>query len=175
VSNVKLMILLGFVLMFAAGMTVGRSPALKEPPPLKGHEHSWLSNQLHLSSQQEAQMKTIWSDSSITRPDIPKLCREADHERDQSIRNLLTPQEREKYDQIQREHDATIAAIFSEKNQAMRDAEDKTRLILSEEQRKKYDEILKAHGHHGPPARRRPRPNSTTGPQTAPVQHEIAQ
>jgi len=168
VSNLKLVILLGFVLIFAAGITVGRSPALKDQPQLKGpgHEHSWLSNQLHLSSQQEAQMKSIWSDPSITRPDIPKLCREADHQRDEAIRDMLTPDERAKYEQIQREHDATIAAVFAEKSQAMRDAEDKTRLMLSEEQRKKYDEILKAHGHHGPPVRRRARGN---GPAQAPA------
>jgi hypothetical protein len=181
-SNLKLVILLGFVLIFAAGITVGRSPSLKEQPQTKGHEHSWLSNQLHLSSPQEAQMKTIWSDPSITRPDLPKLCREADHQRDEAIRNMLTPDERAKYDQIQRDHDATIAAIFGEKSQAMRDAEEKTRMILSDEQRKKYDEILKAHGHHGPPVRRRtrgngpaPAPAPAAAPQTTTSHRESAQ
>lgn len=168
-SNLKLVILLGFVFMFVAGLAVGRAPKT-EPQKDKDHGKSWLGNELHLTPDQQKQMKAIWSSPEVTRPDIGKLCRDTDRQRDQAVLKLLTPEERQQFDQIKKDHDAKIAALFAEREQAMRDAEEKTRQMLTDEQRKKYEEILKAHGHHfGPqhPVHHHTRP--TTGPSAGPV------
>ncbi|HEX4793778.1 MAG TPA: hypothetical protein VH370_08305 [Humisphaera sp.] len=170
-SNLKLAIVLGFALMFIAGLAVGRSPAdNRETPAMSPQrpQHSWLGNQLHLSAEQEKQMKAIWSSTAVTRPDLPKQFHECDKDRDQAILDLLTPEQRQQFDRIQLDHKDRVEQLNSERSQSMRDAEDQTRQILSEDQRKKYDDILKAHGHHGPPrnamVHRRARGGSETEP-----------
>jgi hypothetical protein len=165
-SNLKLAIVLGFTFMFIAGLAVGRSPggipSLRAPKAEA--QRSWLGNELRLTAPQQEQMKTIWSNPAITRPDLPKQFHDCDHQRDEAIQNLLSPEQKLQFEQIKRDHDAKVAALTADRNQAMRDAEDETRLMLSEDQRKKYDEILKAHGHHflqrRPPVRRGGRPEA---------------
>jgi Spy/CpxP family protein refolding chaperone len=160
VNHLKLLILVGFLLTFMAGLTVGR---LHPFVAAKSTENRpWLSQQLNLSTEQQRQMKQIWSDAALFPPDIPRKFHEVDHQRDEAVRALMSDPQRARIEQITREHDAKIASLQAERDRANREAEDRSRQILTDEQRKKFDEILKAHGHRrgNPMMRFRGRPST---------------
>jgi hypothetical protein len=142
-KELKLAILFGFGLMFFAGLTVGRWNKAAAP----AHENRpWLSQQLNLSKLQEQQMKKIWSEAASAQSAARQL-HDADRQRDEAVRSMLSDDQRAQLESIIQEHDARIGTVQKDREKAIRDAEDRTRTILSDEQRKKFDEISKAHGH----------------------------
>jgi hypothetical protein len=139
----KLAILFGFGLMFLAGLTVGRWNKAATP----SHEtRPWLSQQLNLSKVQEQQMKKIWSEAASVQSGARQM-HDADRQRDEAIRAMLSDDQKAQLELIVKEHDARVTAVQTEREKAIRDAEDRTRNILSDEQRKKFEEISKAHSH----------------------------
>ena len=142
-TSLKLAIVIGFSLMFAAGLTIGRS----HQPALAPHQNrSWLSGQLNLTSSQEQQMRQIWSDAAAAQGDNRQV-RELDRQRDRAIRAILTPEQRSQLDQINHDHDADVAALNAQRDRIVQEANAKTREILNDQQRVKFDEIENDHGH----------------------------
>lgn len=150
-TSLKLAIVIGFSLMFAAGLTIGRS---HQPALSPRTNRSWLSSQLNLTPSQEQQMRQIWSEAATAQADNRQY-RELDRQRSESIRALLTPEQRSQLDQINRDHDAQVAALNAQRDHIVQEANAKTREILDDQQRLKFDEIENAHGHHrGMPMKR---------------------
>jgi hypothetical protein len=168
VTSLKLAIVIGFSLMFAAGLTIGRS----HQPALAPHQdRSWLSAQLNLAPSQEQQMRQIWSETAAAQRDNRQY-RELDHQRDQAIRAMLTPRQRSQLDQIIHDHDARVAALNAQRDRIVQEANAKTRDILNDQQRLKFDEIESAHGHRrGIPMKRfRQHSAGSSRPGTRPAQ-----
>lgn len=167
-TSLKLAIVIGFSLMFAAGLTIGRS----HQPALAPHQNrSWLSAQLNLTPSQEQQMRQIWSDAAAAQGDNRQY-RELDRQRDQAIRAMLTSEQRSQLDQINHDHDADVAALNGQRDRIVQEANSKTREILNDQQRLKFDEIESAHGHRRGLPMKRFRQHSTGSslPGTRPAQ-----
>jgi Spy/CpxP family protein refolding chaperone len=164
VNRLKTAIVLGFTLMFIAGMAIGE---FRKPAPRRSSSRSWLSDQLELTSEQQQRMRDIWSAAAESAP--RSRFREIDRQRDTAIDQLLSDEQKRTYAGILHDHDAQVAALRALHDQAVRDAEEKTRAILTTPQRQKFDEITRQHGHRFPApinmARRRPPSNPTTRPQ----------
>jgi Spy/CpxP family protein refolding chaperone len=166
----KLVVILGFLVSFAAGLWVGWRVVSPLHPARAGHASAeqgkgvppatqssgprgprdprgWLTEVLKLTPEQQAQMHDIWDDPARQgrreQDERRQLLRKA---RDESVTKLLT--ETGKKDEFDR-----INADFAKGNQAL-DAEwrgrfvaavERTKAILTDEQRKKYEEIMSRH------------------------------
>jgi Spy/CpxP family protein refolding chaperone len=164
--RLKLVMLLGFALMFVAGLAVGRSrkivPAAKPPDTQPA---SIIGKELNLTPEQREQMKKIWE--PVGHHPEPAEYKDADRQRDESIRALMSEDQRAQYELIIHDHDTKIAALRAEHETAMRTAEAESRAILTEAQQKTFDQMIKEHGHrHGPPGMHRG--GKRNGPETAP-------
>jgi hypothetical protein len=160
-NKTSVTILLGFLVMFAAGAVVGmvqHHGFFRPPPP---GDRSWLGDQLQLSEAQKQQMQQIWSDVMPHNHDNHDQGMDKRHilqkQRNDAIRALLTPQQQKQFDQIEDKYEADTADLQKERGKAVQEAIAKTKLILNDTQRAKYEEILKRrevdhqgweNGHH---------------------------
>jgi hypothetical protein len=152
VNRLKLAILLGFVIVFAAGLTVGRSRPVPAPAAAPPDEFPNFKLKLGLMPAQEQRMQKIWRDARNQSDQLAQGFREFDRMRDESVTSLLTPEQKQKYDDIQRKREAQVSALRSEIFKIMEGAQKETESILTPEQLPKFKEIVKQHGRrHGPP------------------------
>jgi Spy/CpxP family protein refolding chaperone len=181
VNRLKVAILLGFAMVFAAGLTVGRShtaPAPTVAPPPE--EFPNFKSKLDLTADQEKRMQKIWRDARTQTDQLAQGFHEFDRMRDESVDAILTPEQKLKYDEIQHKRDAQVQSLRADIKKIMQDAQKETESILTPEQLPKFKEIVKQHDrHHGPPPmfmggpphhHGRPGPDSRPGegPTTAP-------
>src|SRR5262249_38319512 len=74
---------------------------------------------------------------------------ELDKKRDQAIRDLLTPEQLSRYEEISQEYQKGYEALAAERHKAFDDAKEATRKILTPKQRAKYDEMMTRHAAGG--------------------------
>jgi Spy/CpxP family protein refolding chaperone len=160
--RLKLMFIPTVVLIFAAGMVVGRIstrvPALSETSttrpttmPADHRSPSWLHDQLGLNAEQRQQMDAIWTDVRQKTGGGFDQRRKLDRERDQALVSLLTPEQKMQYDAIQKANKAKRDELDKERDQLMAQANEKSRALLNDEQKKKWDELTKEmREHRGP-------------------------
>lgn len=149
-NRLKLIIVLGFAIMFVAGLAVGRSRPgshVPKPPGLLPN----FRDQLGLTPVQEQQMGQIWRDARTHADALSQHFREYDRQRDEGIAKLLSPEQKQRDEQIMRERDARVAALRQEIAKTFHDAENSTRPLLTPQQLKIFDDMVKDHHHHGPP------------------------
>jgi uncharacterized membrane protein len=143
-NKTSVTILLGFLLMFAAGAVVGMVKTHGVFPPPPPHDRSWLGDQLQLSDEQKQQMQQIWADAvPHNRDQAMEKRRALQKQRDDAVRALLTPAQQTKFDKIVEQYEAAQADLQKERGKAVQEAIAKTKLILNDQQRAKYEEILK--------------------------------
>ncbi|HZK80406.1 MAG TPA: Spy/CpxP family protein refolding chaperone, partial [Humisphaera sp.] len=141
-----------------------------------------FKSKLGLTEIQEKQMQKIWRDARSRSDQLAQGFHEFDRLRDDSVTELLTPEQKQKYDEIQRKRDAQVSALHGEISKIMENAHKETEAILTPEQLPKFKEIVKQHSRrHGPPLpmrmggpphhHGRPGPDSRPGdgPTTAPA------
>ena len=182
----KFIVILGFVLSFAAGMVIGTrsrgpldtaAPANTDtrPPtttPSKSHGRGgWLSQELGLSADQRKQLDAIWSaTASRGRDDHDDRRREFRRERDAAIADLVPSARLGEYDQIINTYNDRVTALEQESRDAWQDAVERTKAILTSEQRTKYEDLLKRHKWGPGPSRdRQPSRRSETAPAATPA------
>lgn len=151
-NKTSVTILLGFVLMFAAGAVVGMVKSkgvFPHPPP---HDRSWLADQLQLTEEQKQQMQQIWAEAMPrNRDQAMEQRRQLQKQRDDAIRRLLTPAQLQQFEKITQQYEAASTDLQKQREKAVEEAIAKTKLILNDQQRAKYEDILKHHqGDHGP-------------------------
>jgi Spy/CpxP family protein refolding chaperone len=156
--RLKLMFIPMVVLIFAAGLVVGRItnrvPAVtKAPetrPTTRPHGPSALHDQLGLNAEQRQQMDAIWTDVWKNGNSFDRR-RQLDRERDQAIQALLTPEQKTQYDAIQEANRAKRSELDKEREKLIAEANEKSRALLTDEQKKKWDELTKEmREHRGP-------------------------
>src|SRR5687767_3855756 len=104
----KLVVIIGFCVAFAAGLTVGLSrhrqqvepdqPATTAPTTRHGHRgSSFLATELNLTPQQQEQLKEIWSRMARGgRSEHEQRRQELRDKRDADIESIIRPEDKEK-------------------------------------------------------------------------------
>ncbi len=149
-TKVKATLLFAFVLALGAGAVLGFAAARRvDPPaptatkPAESQRGSWLSDQLKLSPEQGDQIRAIWQKAMAEQGRANSERRRAlERERDAALLSLLTTEQREEYDRLEKQYEAQIAELGRERDRLRQEAIEKTRQVLTEGQRKKYEELL---------------------------------
>jgi hypothetical protein len=177
-NKVKFLLVLAFLVVLAAGAVVGMAVDRRLRTQVSveqqntPHPHpmgAWRQFDQSLSADQRDKMKSIWTEVDKQRRDRFTDRRQLVQKRDQAVLDLLTSEQRARYDTIQEQYRADVDQIEKNLSDSVHHAEDQTRAMLLPEQQKLYED---ARAHGGPPGRRggprgnRPRPMS--GPTTAP-------
>jgi Spy/CpxP family protein refolding chaperone len=175
-TKTKLVVLLGFLVAFGAGLAVGMRSQLpvvqadgprRMPPPSPGEV---LKRELDLTAEQAEQVKKIWSE---VLPGPGRDFREVElrrrglrKERDDAIAALIQPPEMNAYDRILQDYSNKMAQLDEERGKGFREAVEKTKEILTPAQREKYEQMRKRHEaeRNGRGFGRRPDEHATTRP-----------
>ena len=140
--------IIAFLLALGAGTLLGLGWSRAG---LHRDRHSWLADELHLSPQQQEQMKTIWS-QGMPRADFSDRRRAMQTERDAAIALLIPAEQKAAYEKIIADYNAQKEALDRQRSKAFQEMIDRTKQILTDTQRTKYEEMLKRDEHrHGPP------------------------
>lgn len=184
-TRVRLIVAACFCVAFAAGIAAGvafvRAAAdatpsediitddpqdPREPPERPARApHSWLARELALTPEQFEQMRGIWEDAlSHSRRAGREERRALREEREAKLMELLTEEQRQKYEDLNRWYEESTEALEAERRKRFEEAVEQTKAILDEEQRAKYEKIMQERGG------RRRRPDPGDGPPPPPEQ-----
>lgn len=172
-NKAKLLLVLAFIVVCAAGAVVGTAVDRRVHPMA-------IEDPLHigLTSEQSAQMKAIWEPVGELRRKTSGERRQLEHERRDEFEKMLTSEQLVVYKKFQQEYEAKFKALDDQLHQAAHDADVKSRALLTPPQLAKYEEIRAkmgppgfgpagmgpSHGHHGDHSHS----GSMTAPTTAP-------
>jgi Spy/CpxP family protein refolding chaperone len=133
-------------LVFASGVGVGVVGRRAFHP---SKFHSVLVEELDLTPDQRHKIQQIWD--KVAEHHAPVLMEElekADDERWQAIDQLLTPQQRTQYAQIQQRFEDRMQELDGGKRAQVTQAEEQTKQLLTPAQREKYERLLARPTHH---------------------------
>ena len=158
----KLVVILGFILAFGAGLVIGGGGRVRlataNPPPSSrpSGPGGWLAAELDLSPDQTQKLDLIWSAiAGKGRGDREEQRRHLRAERDDAIAALIRPEDLTAFDQIHETYADRMAALDAQWREGFNASVERTKQILTPGQRIKYEEILKRHTG-GPESRERP-------------------
>ena len=153
----KVVVILGFLVAFGAGLVVGLN-VRREPNTVAtgsttrpddrrgGGPGGFLAAHLNLSADQRKEMDKIWSEfGGRARWEQDKKRRQCRDERDEAIAALVRPADYDKYDLILRNYSDRLADLDKQARADFEKAVERTKKILSPEQREKYEAFLKRH------------------------------
>jgi hypothetical protein len=104
---------------------------------------SVLVEELDLTPAQRREIQRIWADVAEHHKPVPmEEIAKADAERWQAIDQLLTPQQRTQYAQIQQRFEARIQGLDEGNRTRVARAEELTKQLLTPAQREKYERLL---------------------------------
>lgn len=168
----KLMVLLGFVVSFSAGVMVG---VVSDRPPHKPggkpdrDRTSWLVEQLKLTPEQARQMQEIWSElAKRGGREQGERRLQLRKQRDESIAALIPEERRGDYERILNDFAAANEAMENEWRSAYQAAVERTKAMLTPEQRERYEQVLSRQGWGGPGPGPRERGRGSTRPHEGP-------
>jgi Spy/CpxP family protein refolding chaperone len=158
VTRTRILVVLAFVVTFAAGIALGAAVG-RTAQHHRADGPSWLARQLDLTPQQQEQMREIWSTvRQNSMRAYGERRRAIQDEREQAVRALLgTPEMQQQYDAIKQDYEKKLTDLAQEGGKAREEAKKKTLEILTEPQRKKFEEIMRQPEERGW-GRRGPRP-----------------
>jgi len=155
----KVLLVIGFVIAFGAGWMMNRgyemrtrqehaqAPTTTAPAtrPHRGPGGSFLTAELNLTTDQQEKMKVIWDSTRRNGRDDWDRRNQFRKDRDDAIAALIRPEDKEKFEQVQKTYTDKNAAMDKEIRNGWESAVEKTKAILQPEQLKKYEEFLKNH------------------------------
>lgn len=151
-SKAKLLLVLAFVVVCAAGVVVGtafdrqmRPPIPPVPAPAGGPFG------LNLSPEQQGLMKKIWGNFDVVRHQNFEKRRQFDHDRRAAFEALLTPEQLEQYNKIRADFDAKLKELDDQTHHAADLAVTDSDKILTPEQRARFHATRDRLMHGGPP------------------------
>ena len=110
---------------------------------------SVLVEELDLTPDQRHRIQQIWSKVADDHSPVPMAeLEKADAERWQAIDQLLTPQQRTQYAQIQQRFEDRMQELDQGNREQVAQAEEQTRQLLTPAQREKYEQLLARPTHH---------------------------
>lgn len=161
----KFVVILGFILSFAAGMVIGsRRAVITEAPanPTRSspttqssrggddrdggrrNRSGYLTAELGLTSEQRDHLDKIWS-AVAKANDQDERRRRYRRERDEAIADLVPPERLGAYDGVIEQYQDRIEALERKSREAYHTAVEQTKQILTSEQRARYEALLKRH------------------------------
>lgn len=127
-------------LVFASGVGVG---VVGRRAFLPISYQSVLVEELGLTPEQRYKLQLIWADVAKNRTPVPMgEIEKVDAERWQAIEQLLTPQQRTEYAQIQERLEARMRELEQGNRARVARAEELTKEVLTPVQREKYERLL---------------------------------
>jgi Spy/CpxP family protein refolding chaperone len=127
-------------LAFVSGVAVG-VVGRRAFQPLKFK--SVLVEELDLTPDQRYRLHQIWTDVAKNRTPVPiEELGKVDDERWQAVDQLLTPEQRTQYLQIQERFEARMRELDQGNRERVAAAEEQTRQVLTPAQREKYERLL---------------------------------
>ena len=149
-TRTRILVVLSFVIAFAAGLTLGAALAGSTQPHGHPPAPGGLSAQLDLTADQQMKMGEIWSS---TMQNWERTYRDRRHalsaERDQLLQELFTPVQQVQYDVIIQEYETALSELAQEGGKAREEANKRTMEILTVPQRKKFEDIQRQWAEHG--------------------------
>ncbi len=138
-SKGLIILTLAFIVTFAAGVTGGLVVRKSAPPP--AHK-SWLTEELSLTPEQQEKMRAIWQppDRQHMSQSFEQM-RAIREERDKAILDLLTAEQRTRYDEIVKEASEKMDAMAAERRKGFEERMARTREILDAKQQEKFDAL----------------------------------
>ena len=104
---------------------------------------SVLVEELDLTPDQRRQIQRVWSEVAEKHTPVPmEEMAKADAERWEAIDQLLTPQQRTQYAQIQQRFEDRMHGLDQGNRSRIARAEEQTRQLLTPPQREKYERLL---------------------------------
>jgi hypothetical protein len=142
-TRIRIAVILGFALAFAAGASVGMLASLpREATASRTGRGPDLAAQLGLSSQQRTEMHAIWSEFVTGRDrEFRDRKRALWQEKDEAIEGLLTDEQWVEYDATCADCDRRMREMDEQWQEVIQQAVEWTKAILTPEQVKKYDEF----------------------------------
>jgi hypothetical protein len=132
--------LVAMCLVFASGVGVG---VVGRRAFQAGKFPSVLVEELGLTPDQRHEIQRIWSGVAESHTPVPmEEIEKADAERWQAIDQLLTPEQRTQYAQIQQRLEARMQALDQGNRARAAAAEEQTKQLLAPAQREKYERLL---------------------------------
>jgi hypothetical protein len=141
-NKAKLLLVLAFIVVCAAGAVVGTAVDRRVRPAPVVAPFDWLT------PDQAAAMKAIWSPVGDLRKKIFGERRQLDHERRDEFEKLLTPEQLTLYKKIQQDYEAKFKAMDDQLHQAEHEADVKSRALLTPDQLRRWEN---ARAKMGPP------------------------
>jgi len=150
----KLVVIIGFCVAFAAGLTVGlsrhqvtdQSTAPVAPTSKPSHRgSSFLASELNLTGEQQEKLKQIWEPASGGREDHEKRRRELRDKRDATVEALVPAENKEKLQAAMNDYRAALESMDNEMRDGFHKKVAATTQLLTPEQRVKYEEFLSRH------------------------------
>jgi Spy/CpxP family protein refolding chaperone len=127
-------------LVFASGVSVG---VVGRRAFLANRFQSVLVEELDLTPDQRSKIQKIWSEVAEHHTPVPmEEIAKADAERWQAIDQLLTPEQRAQYAQIQQRFEDRMQGLDQGNRERAARAEELTKELLTPAQREKYERLL---------------------------------
>lgn len=165
----KLILLIAVCVSFGAGLLIGMEsrssnvapanpvvvttqPAATAPTTRGDRMQSYLSTQLALTADQQAQMKQIWESSmrdGMRQHDEKR--RQLRKQREEAIVALIAPEQKSEYEAVLQRYTEGNANLEKEMRGNFERAVDETKKILNPEQRLKYEKMLEDRQKQGGP------------------------
>jgi len=139
-TKTRIILLVGSVLVFAAGTSAGLLLSRVNDKPRR---RSWLVSELNLTADQQEKMREIWSETLKSRlGSRGEDRRNLRQQRDEAIEQLLTAEQKVEYDAVQERYAQQIEQMHEQRRRAFEAATERTKRILTPEQVTKYEKIL---------------------------------
>jgi Spy/CpxP family protein refolding chaperone len=155
VTRLKLIIVLGFAIIFVAGLAVGSfvdltpHAVVKPVPPIQKKAESHFPNfreHLGLSAAQNEQVEKLWHEAHARNESLSHQFRDIDHQYEEAVISLLAPEQKIAYEKIQKDRHDRVEALRGEMVKTMKATNQSIRALLTPEQQKKFDEMARQIG-----------------------------
>ena len=138
-SKEKIVVVVGFLIAFGAGLVVGLQVRRPVPAAAPAAERWWLTAELDLTPQQEQQAKAIWARIRQQHGEMESRRRAIREQRDQAVKALLTDTQRAEYDAILESYAQQMSQMGQAHRQIWQDGMNSIRALLTESQQQKFD------------------------------------
>lgn len=160
----RIIVISGFLIAFIAGAISGIAWTHHPrggPQNDRPSRESWIASELSLTTEQQSQMKDIWSDMNAGHGDWRGKRDQLRRQRDDAIAALIPADDKPAFDAIQQKYRQQQDELDAEGRKRFEIAVEKTKKILTDEQLKKYEQLL-ARGPGTGRGRDRPSSRPTT-------------
>ena len=151
-SRAKIIFLAAVVLALSAVGVVAFVASHNSRPPVAQKEQTWFDAELKLAPEQREKIKAIWTGAMDgVMKKLGERRKSFKDERDAAFMEMLSPDQKIEWDQIQQQYANGVRDIDHERDQLFRQAMEQTKTILTPEQALKYQQMLNdrsQHGHH---------------------------